>query len=177
MNRPKPASTYPTRCPDAPEVCPVPSSEVAIRIPRINFALHNDPLGYKKWRGFLTPPGEFIRRPAPFRHRRVEDHSKQLFSQPYEDRTQDAGTFGFDRASPDRRTPQKGGGRHASPQTHGEKTSCWLMSKSADRQPGMARLEDKAVGPQIPYIASCNYLVLFLWPRRAINIINHSSER
>ena len=44
MNRAEPAAAYPTRRPYAPEVGPVPSSEVAIRISWINFTHSQPPL-------------------------------------------------------------------------------------------------------------------------------------
>ena len=69
MNRAEPAAAYPTRRPDAPEVCPVPSAEISVGVSRINFAHSQPPLRDIKMEGLLcAPPGEFLRRPAPFRH-------------------------------------------------------------------------------------------------------------
>ena len=67
MNRTKPALAYTTWRFHVPEVGPVLSAKGTIRITRINFT-HNHPSGHKNGGVFCAPPGEFLRRTAPFRH-------------------------------------------------------------------------------------------------------------
>lgn len=68
MYRTKPALAYTTWRFHVPEVGPVFSAKGTIRISRINLTHTTTPLGIKNGGVFSAPPGEFLRRPAPFRH-------------------------------------------------------------------------------------------------------------